>query len=27
VMISRAHYMTNDFSAFDAPLAITPPAA
>ncbi|HEU5434018.1 MAG TPA: hypothetical protein VFU81_20275, partial [Thermomicrobiales bacterium] len=26
VMISRAHYMTNDFSAFDAPLTITPPA-
>ncbi|HET7094703.1 MAG TPA: hypothetical protein VFI22_14525 [Thermomicrobiales bacterium] len=26
-MISRAHYMTNDFSGFDAPLTITPPAA
>jgi hypothetical protein len=26
VMISRTHYMTNDFADFDAPLAITPPA-
>ncbi len=26
VMISRAHYMTNDFTDFDVPLTITPPA-